>query len=71
MDVLSSALVRATDAVAAEALVNSINDDQRLNMNAMSEKEYYDQQTSSGRADRDTSAFSSPSSWRSAAVSRP
>ncbi len=46
-DVLSSALVRATDAGAATALVNSINDDQRLNMNAESEKEYYDRQTQS------------------------
>jgi len=46
--VLSSALVRATDPVAADALVKKISNDQRLNMNAMSEKEYYDKQTSSG-----------------------
>jgi len=46
-DVLSSALVRAADAGAAAALLNSINDDQRLNMNAVSEKEYYDLQTRS------------------------
>jgi putative ABC transport system permease protein len=45
VDVLSSALVRATDAGAAAALLNSINDDQRLNMNAVSEKEYYALQT--------------------------
>jgi ABC-type antimicrobial peptide transport system permease subunit len=45
MPVLSSALVRATDAVSAQALVNNINNDQRLNMNAMSEQEYYAQQT--------------------------
>jgi putative ABC transport system permease protein len=46
-DVLSSALVRATDAVTAAALLKSINDDQRLNMNAVSEKEYYALQTQS------------------------
>ena len=47
VDVLSSALVRATDPGAAAALINSINDDQRLNMNAVSEKEYYELQTRS------------------------
>ena len=41
------ALVRATDTGAAAALLNSINDDQRLNMNAVSEKEYYALQTRS------------------------
>ncbi|HEY6291266.1 MAG TPA: ABC transporter permease [Terriglobia bacterium] len=46
--VLSSALVRATDPVAADALVKNLSNDQRLNMNAMSEKEYYDKQTSAG-----------------------
>jgi len=46
-EVLSSALVRATDLASARALVNSINDDQRLNMNAVSEKEYYALQTQS------------------------
>ncbi len=44
-EVLSSALVRAADAASAAALVNAINDDQRLNMNAVSEKEYYALQT--------------------------
>jgi putative ABC transport system permease protein len=44
-EVLSSALVRANDAASATALVNSINDDQRLNMEAVSEKEYYARQT--------------------------
>jgi putative ABC transport system permease protein len=43
----SSALVRATDAIAAQALVNSINDDQRLNANARTELDYMDSQTSS------------------------
>lgn len=46
-DVLSSALARATDSGAAAALLNSINDDQRLNMNAESEKDYYALQTQS------------------------
>jgi len=45
--VLSSALVRAADPAAAAALINSINDDRRLDMNAVSEKEYYALQTSS------------------------
>lgn len=47
VDVLSSALVHATDSASASALLNSINDDQRLNMNAVSEKEYYARQTES------------------------
>jgi putative ABC transport system permease protein len=46
-EVPSSALVRAPDAVTAAALLKSINDDQRLNMNAVSEKEYYALQTRS------------------------
>jgi putative ABC transport system permease protein len=45
MPVLSSALVRATDSVTAKALINSINNDQRLNMNAQSEQAYYALQT--------------------------
>jgi putative ABC transport system permease protein len=47
LEVLSSALVRATDAVTAKALANDINNDQRLNMNAVSEEEYYAAQTAS------------------------
>lgn len=47
VDVLSSTLVRGQDSASAAALVNSINDDQRLNMNAVPEKEYFAQQTSS------------------------
>jgi putative ABC transport system permease protein len=43
----SSALIRATDAVSAQALVNSINDDQRLNSNARTEVDYMDSQTNS------------------------
>ena len=41
----SSALIRATDLVSAQALVNSINDDQRLNSSARTEVEYMDAQT--------------------------
>lgn len=48
VEVLSSAMVQATDAVAAKALINSIDTDQRLNMHALSEKEYYELQTASG-----------------------
>jgi putative ABC transport system permease protein len=48
VEVASSAMVRATDAVAAKALINEIDSDQRLNMHALSEKEYYDLQTASG-----------------------
>jgi putative ABC transport system permease protein len=47
IEVLSSALVRATNTVAAKALVNDLNNDQRLNVNAVSEQEYYDLQTRS------------------------
>src|SRR5436190_8228419 len=45
VDALSSALVQATDAVTATALLNSIQNDQRLGLEAWSEKEYYDRQT--------------------------
>ncbi len=47
-EVLSSALVRATDPVAAQALINDLNGDQKLNVKAMNEKEYFDAQTVSG-----------------------
>jgi len=47
VEVLSSALVEATDAVTAKALINDINNDQRLNMSAQSEQQYYEAQTSS------------------------
>ena len=47
-EVLSSALVEATDPVAAQALIRNIKNDQQLNMTALSEQEYYDKQTSSG-----------------------
>lgn len=41
-DGLSSILVRATDEGAVPALVNSVNDDRKLNMSAMTEREYYE-----------------------------
>ncbi len=47
LEVLSAALVRAVDPVGVPALVNSINDDQRLNMVAEPEVEYYRRQNSS------------------------
>lgn len=46
--VLSSALVRATDEVAHQALINDLSYDTRLNVQARGEKDYYEQQTSSG-----------------------
>ncbi len=46
-DGLSSALVRAEDAVTADALINSINDDRKLNASAQTEKAYMEAQTSS------------------------
>lgn len=48
VEVLSSALVQATDAVSAKALINDINSDRRLEMDAASEKDYYDEQMSQG-----------------------
>jgi len=47
-DGLSSILLRATDEGTVEALINSLNDDRRLNVLAQSEKTYYEKQTSSG-----------------------
>jgi putative ABC transport system permease protein len=44
-DALSSALLRATDAVSVGALINSINDDRRLNMSAQTERSYLEAQT--------------------------
>jgi putative ABC transport system permease protein len=41
---LSSALIRAVDAAAVPALVNSINDDRRLSAEARTEVEYYESQ---------------------------
>ena len=46
-EVLSSALLRATDTVAADALVKDLSNDQRLNVAALLEKDYYLKQTNS------------------------
>jgi putative ABC transport system permease protein len=47
-DTVSSVLVRATDAASLQGLKNSLNDDRRLGVEAMPEREYYEMQTSSG-----------------------
>jgi putative ABC transport system permease protein len=48
-DTYSSALLQATDEVTAAALTKSLEDDRRLNVTVMSEKEYYEAQTISAR----------------------
>jgi len=48
VEVVSSAMVQATDPAAAKALVSDIENDQRLGMTAMLEKEYYALQSASG-----------------------
>ena len=45
-DALSSVLLRATDAATIPALIDSLNDDRRLNVVAITEKSYYEAQTS-------------------------
>jgi putative ABC transport system permease protein len=47
---IGSAYLRATDAVAADALKNRVADDQRLKLEGHLETEYYEKQTSSGGA---------------------
>jgi putative ABC transport system permease protein len=47
-DSLSSVLIRASDAAAVPALINSVNDDRRLNASAITERAYYDSQTAAG-----------------------
>ena len=54
---LSAALVRTVDSVSAKALINDVNNDQRLNMNALSEREYYDLQTRSAAPIEFTGVF--------------
>jgi putative ABC transport system permease protein len=44
---LSTILVRTTDEVAKQALINDLKNDRQLNMDALSEREYYAQQTNS------------------------
>jgi putative ABC transport system permease protein len=48
--VYSSAYLRATDPVSAQALKNRVTDDQRLKLDSMLETDYYAKQTSSGAA---------------------
>jgi putative ABC transport system permease protein len=47
-DILNSILLRAGDAAAVPALLNSLLNDQRLNVTAQTEAAYYDRQTASG-----------------------
>jgi putative ABC transport system permease protein len=47
IETMSSVLIAARDEVTAKALINDISSDQRLETTAVSEKEYYDQQTAS------------------------
>ncbi len=47
-DSLSSVLVRTADTAAVPALINSINDDRRLNVSAITERAYYNSQTAAG-----------------------
>jgi len=46
----ASAYLRATDAIAADALKHRVSDDQRLKLEGTLETEYYEKQTSSGGA---------------------
>jgi len=45
LETMSSVLVAARDEVTAKALINDISSDQRLETTALSEQQYYDQQT--------------------------
>jgi putative ABC transport system permease protein len=47
-EALSSALVRVTDAVALQALINNLTTDRRFTLDAVTEKGYYESQTSAG-----------------------
>ena len=47
-DGLSSVLLRAADVATVPALINSLKDDRRLNVDAMTEKAYYAAQTAAG-----------------------
>jgi len=49
VETVSSCLLQATDPVTAQALINDLNNDQRLAVHAMSEKEYYDLQTGNAK----------------------
>ena len=47
-EALSSILIRATDEVAKQALINSLTTDRRFTLGAVTEKAYYESQTSAG-----------------------
>jgi putative ABC transport system permease protein len=47
-DTVSTVVVRAGDSATFQALVNSLNDDRQLGVNAVREREYFEQQTSAG-----------------------
>jgi putative ABC transport system permease protein len=47
-DGLSSILLRATDEATVPAMINSLNDDRRLSVKAITETEYFNGQTSAG-----------------------
>lgn len=57
MDTLSSVLLEARDAVTAKALINDISNDQRLELTAQSEHDYYAEQTASGAPIEATGIF--------------
>ena len=46
-ELLSSVLIRSADPLAKSALIHDLNDDQRLNVDAVEETEYYERQTTS------------------------
>lgn len=48
MEAFSSVLVRVRDEVAVQSLINELEADQRLQIEALREREYFDKQTSSG-----------------------
>jgi ABC-type antimicrobial peptide transport system permease subunit len=48
LDTVSSVLIRASDAAAAQALVNSVSEDRQLGVSVLREPEYYEQQTAAG-----------------------
>lgn len=48
MEAFSSVLVRTQDELATQALINELESDQRLQIEALTEREYFEKQTSSG-----------------------
>jgi putative ABC transport system permease protein len=54
---LSSVLIRAADRASMEALINDLKDDRRLNVDAVSEKTYYQDQTASAEPIRFLGVF--------------